>query len=59
MRKTTYICDHCGKEIDTMNDYTDMKIDNFIDLVEVDLCLSCFEELNEEVLKYVGKKIER
>lgn len=57
MRKTTYICDHCGKEIDTMHDYTDMKIDNFIDLVEVDLCIACFEELNEEVLKYVGKKI--
>ena len=56
MRKTIFTCDHCGKEIDEMRDYPEMKIDNFIDFVEVDLCSDCFRELNEIVLKYVNKK---
>lgn len=56
MRKVTFTCDHCGKELDEMRDYTEMKIDNFIDFVEVDLCSDCFRELNEVVLKYVNKK---
>lgn len=56
MRKIIFACDHCGKEIDEMRDYTEMKIDNFIDYVEADLCSACFRELNEIVLKYVNKK---
>ncbi len=56
MRKTIFTCDHCGKEIDEMRDYPDMKIDNFIDFVEADFCSDCFRELNEIVLKYVNKK---
>lgn len=56
MRKVTFICDHCGKELDEMRDYTETKIDNFIDFVEADLCSDCFRELNEIVLKYVNKK---
>lgn len=56
MRKVTFTCDHCGKELDEMRDYTEMKIDNFIDFVEADLCSDCFRELNEIVLKYVNKK---
>lgn len=56
MRKTIFTCDHCGKEMDEMRDYPDMKIDNFIDFVEADLCSDCFRELNEIVLKYINKK---
>ena len=56
MKKTIYTCDHCGKELNEMNDFTDMKIDNFIDYVSADLCSDCFNELNEMVLKYVNQK---
>lgn len=56
MRKTVFICDHCGKEIDEMKDYSEMKIDNFIDYIETDLCRKCFHELNEMVLKYCNKE---
>jgi DNA-directed RNA polymerase subunit RPC12/RpoP len=56
MKKTIFTCDHCGKEIDEMRDYPEMKIDNFIDFVEADLCSNCFRELNEIVLKYINKK---
>ena len=56
MRKTIFICDHCGKEIDEMRDCTEMKIDNFIDYIVVDLCSDCFRDLNELVLKYVNQK---
>jgi hypothetical protein len=56
MQKMLYICDHCGKELDNMHGYTDMKIDNFIDYIETDLCSECFRELNGIVLQYVNKK---
>ena len=56
MHKILYTCDHCGKEIDEMRDYADMKIDNFINYIEVDLCSKCFRELDDMVLQYVNKK---
>ena len=59
MRKTICTCDHCGEEFDEMRGYTDTKIDNFIDYIEVDLCFKCFHELNDIVLKYVNKKKDR
>lgn len=55
MKKMIFTCDHCGKEIDEMRDYPDMKIDNFIDFVTADLCSNCIRELNELVLKYINK----
>lgn len=56
MRKTIFTCDHCGKEMDDMRDYSEMKIDNFIDWIEADLCSECFRELNDIVLQYCNKK---
>ena len=56
MHKMLYICDHCGKEIDEMRDYTEMKIDNFINYVEADLCSDCFRKLDDMILQYVNKK---
>lgn len=56
MHKMVYICDHCGKEMNDMHDYGEMKIDNFIDWIEVDLCSQCFRELNDIVLQYCNKK---
>lgn len=55
MRKEVYVCDHCGKEIDSMNDYTDFEIDNFNFVKEVDLCKNCFDKLSDIVKKFVSK----
>ena len=56
MKKTIYVCDHCGKELNEMNDCIDIIVDNFIDVVYTDLCLDCEKELNEIILKYINKK---
>lgn len=56
MRKTIFTCDHCGKEIDEMKDYSEMQIDDFADFIEVDLCSECYDELNNIVLQYCNKR---
>lgn len=56
MKKVIFTCDHCGVELDEMDDYADMEIDDFIDYVNTDLCSDCLSELNEIVLKYINKK---
>lgn len=55
MKKTVFTCDHCGKEIDEMHDFAEMKIEDFIDYMETDLCNKCFHELNDMVTQYIGK----
>lgn len=55
MHKIVYTCDHCGKDLNEMKDYTDMEFDNFFDIFRADLCNKCFHELNNIVLKYVNK----
>lgn len=57
MKKTTFTCDHCGKELNEMHDYTEMQIDDFIDNIETDLCMECYEKLNGIILKYINKEI--
>ena len=56
MKKTTITCDHCGKEINRISGYTDMVIDDFINIFEVDSCAECFRELNNIVLEYTNQK---
>lgn len=56
MRKEVYICDHCGKEIDCIKDYTEIEIDDFNFDKEVDLCTTCYQELNDIVEKFVSKR---
>ena len=53
MKKTTHICDHCGKEINPMNDYTDTEIDDFDFIKEVDLCKNCFKQLSDIVRQFI------
>ena len=38
-------CDHCGKELNSMEDYSDTVIDFCTDYLEADLCASCYEEI--------------
>ncbi len=56
MQKRVYICDHCGKELNEIQDYTEMEIRDFADYVETDLCSKCYDELNNIVLKYCNKE---
>jgi hypothetical protein len=56
MHKILYTCDHCGKELDEIRDYTDMEIRDFADYIETDLCTRCYDELSDMVLQYINKK---
>lgn len=58
MHKIVYICDHCGKEIDEMKDYTDIRVDDFADFIETDLCSECYDELSNMVLRYCNGKVK-
>lgn len=57
MKKQIFTCDHCGKELDEMHDYTEILIDDFLKFVDADLCYECFHELNDIVFRYINKKI--
>ena len=59
MTKTKIICDHCGKELDTTEDFTDIKI-TCGGLYErpADLCEECFHKLCIEVNKFCSKGFE-
>ena len=39
------VCDHCGKELDEMGDFVDMRIELSHIWRDHDLCVDCFEEL--------------
>ena len=49
MKETKIYCDHCGKELDTMKDYTDLDIDLCAYVVHCDLCKNCISKLNLEI----------
>lgn len=55
MRETKIFCDHCGKVLDEMKDYTDTEID-VIAWFKTDLCTSCADEISDIVLKFCGKE---
>lgn len=42
-------CDHCGKEINDMDDYIDNEIEFEADEYECDLCYDCFNEITDEI----------
>ena len=53
MKETKFFCDHCGKEINGMNDY----IGEIIwDEIEADLCGECFVDLNEIIVNFLVKR---
>lgn len=56
MQRMICTCDHCGKELDEMKDFTDMHIDNFWELMNADLCNKCFHELNDMVAQFINYK---
>ncbi len=57
MKKTIYICDHCGKEEEEM-EYSETVIDDFSFYRNVDLCTDCYNELDNIVKEFCGYKGE-
>lgn len=55
MKKMLITCDHCGKELSAMNDYTDQEI-SFIGYEIADLCADCINELQRMINKFCGKE---
>lgn len=55
MKKTVYICDHCGKEFNAINGYSELQIDDFDRCDDVDLCTDCYNELCNIVSEFVGR----
>ena len=53
MRKTVYVCDHCGAEFNSINGYSELEINDFDFVKKVDLCTDCYQELCDMVGKYV------
>ena len=48
-----YTCDHCGKQLDEMKDYTESNIDVFYECMQCDLCADCAKQLVKLVVGYV------
>ena len=49
MTEVKHYCDHCGKEINYMDDYISLHIKmNHVD-IGTDLCVDCFRELEESI----------
>lgn len=57
MRRQVYNCDHCGKELNPMKDYTEIEINDFDFVKEVDLCEYCFNELCNIVREFIGEDV--
>ena len=53
MMETKTYCDHCGKELDAMKDYTEISIDIPTDIINADLCVSCYNGLIAEISEYL------
>ena len=58
MQKIQYKCDHCGKEIDDFNDYTDLEIELASFHKCVDLCTDCYNKLSKTVDEFTTLKKE-
>lgn len=47
------ICDHCGKKLNEMTDYTESEIRIAYTDIEADLCIVCLEKLVKLVKAFV------
>ena len=55
MRETKIYCDHCGKELDEMHDYTGMEF-NDVAVLDCDLCKECIDKLDKLIRKFVHQE---
>ena len=56
MKQLRTTCDHCGKEMNSMNDYEDVEFDTFNEWFSTDLCLDCYREISH-IIKQFCKRI--
>ncbi len=47
MKETKFYCDHCGKELDAADDYTEIEIQINYGGFDADLCKECVQELKK------------
>lgn len=59
MKKQICICDHCGSMFDPFNGYSDMEINDFDFVKEVELCPDCFQELCNIVREFIHEDVSR
>ena len=55
--KVVWVCDHCGKELDTMNDYSETELGGIGSWEKADLCKKCYEEIRKTILDFCGKEV--
>ena len=55
MRKQVYLCDHCGAELNSINGYSNMELNDFDFVKEVDLCTNCYQELCGIVREFINE----
>lgn len=51
-------CDHCGKQIDSMTDYTEICVSLGGNFDETDLCTDCFADLWAVINGFIHDKRE-
>ena len=54
MKKMVVTCDHCGKELDNIKDYSDVELDTIDDFFKTDLCSECCMEISRIIKKFCG-----
>lgn len=59
MKKQICICDHCGAQFNPINGYSDMEIDDFDFIKEVDLCTDCYKELCDIIRDFIHEDTSR
>lgn len=52
-----YVCDHCGKPLDEMEDYIEVNVEVWNEF-EADLCANCIKELDRMALEFCKKEYE-
>lgn len=48
-----HTCDHCGKCLDSMKDYEDYNLSEFL---RVDLCADCLKEFEKIINKFLNRE---
>lgn len=56
MTELKIYCDHCGKDLPTMNGYNDCDIDLPDIKLNTDLCADCVNKLSKLVCEFLNKE---
>lgn len=56
MQEMVFTCDHCGKKLDGMKDYTDTEFDTINEWFKADLCTECYKEISCIIKQFCNRK---